>query len=188
LCTGAEGRTTAGARFTGAALEATTVVGALPRPAMAANTSNPPPTITATAIVSSRFPNPGFRAGGAAVGDALGVAEAIAVADAVGGTAGVAAGTSGIGMDVETLGVETDVAADVSEGAALGNDNGRSGTDADEAVGTWYWAHFSQPSHTEAESEISRPHDAQRFTRCSCPHTRRTSPDSASRVPSRTVR
>ncbi len=92
--------------------------------------------MTATAIVSSRFPNPGFRADGVAVGDAVGVDDTVAAA--IGGTADVTLGAAAVGVGAETLGVETEGAADVSEGAALGNDNGRSGTGVEDAAGTWY--------------------------------------------------
>ena len=110
---------TAGARFAGAgaALEAATVVGELPRPAIAANTSNPPPTMTATAIVSSRRPNAGFRdvvavvAGAVAAGapvvviaGAGAVADAVGVAEAVGGIADGANGAAAAGAGVETIG------------------------------------------------------------------------------------
>lgn len=147
------------------------------RPATAANTSNPPPTIVATAMVSSRRPNPVFRAG------------APLVADAVGGAAAVAAGEAATGADAETLGLEADVAGDAREGVTVGNDNGRSAGDVgDTADMLWWCAHFSHPSQTEADSEISRPHDAQRFTRVApAPAHTAGAPDAASRVPSQTA-
>src|SRR4029453_17100331 len=133
-------------------------------------------TIVATAMVSSRRPNPVFRAG------------APLVADAAGGTDG-AAGEAASGADAQTLGVEAGVAGDVTEGVTVGNDNGRSAGDVGDTADTlWCCAHFSHPSTTEAHSGISRPHDAQRFTRVApAPAHTAGAPDAASRVPSETT-
>lgn len=158
-------------------LDAATVPDEPLRPAMAANTSNPPTTIVAIAMVSSRRPNPVFRA------------DAPLVADAVGGAADAAAGEAASVADAETLGVEAGVARDVTEGVTVGSDNGRSAGDVGDTADTLWWcAHFSHPSQTEADSGISRPHDAQRFTRVApAPAHTAGAPDAASRVPSETA-
>jgi len=143
---------------------------------MAAKTSTPPPTITAAAIVSSRRPRPVVRAFAAVVADAVVVDDA--------------AGDDGAGV-TETAGetADADAGGDVTTGVAVGKDNGRSAGDSGDVADTWWCcAHFSHPSQTEADSGISRPHDAQRFTRVApAPaHTAGTE-EAASLVPSETA-
>jgi len=129
----------------GATFAADTVVDGPPRAAISANVMMPPPTTAAAMIVSSRRLKPPLRDDAATVtGEFFGTpgdadAAVVAGADAVAGD------------------------ADMSD---VGNENGRAaGDDGAGAGAVWFKAHCSHSLQTVADSGISRPHDAQRFTR-----------------------
>jgi hypothetical protein len=120
-----------------------------PRVDIMANMIRPPTAIAAAMIVSSRRLKPAFRAGAVATGD-----ETFGVAAG----AGTSAGDGGAAATVGAVhGVST------CEG---------DGDDCAEAAALWWFAHRSHPSHTVADSAISIPHDAQRFTRVAPDKTR----------------
>lgn len=107
-------------------------------------------------IVSSRRLNLGLRTAAAVTGDDF-------FGDAAGEDA-VATGT----VDAVAIGDEYGVEPDADDTETVGAENAVPTGDGSTAGGAlWYSAHFSQPSQTVADSGISRPHDAHRFTRVS---------------------
>src|SRR4051812_43000024 len=149
---GGAGGTATAAGFTGAGFAAATAVDGPPREPNTANVTTPPMASAPPIITISRRLSPvlcgrcSFDAGA------------------------VAACTRGVGA----AGAETDGGGTVDRafrGSWLGD-----ATSADEAARTTMWsaAHRSHRSQTAADPEISRPHDAQRFTRLLLASSRRT--------------